>query len=80
MGAQGLRDSGLPSSALSRPKQQFHYADEPPDLAALAAAYAFGIVRNHPFLDGNRRTGYVVCRTFLHLNNADFEATQNEKV
>ena len=78
-GIQGIRDLGLLSSALSRPKHLHHYSDEPPDLAALAAAYAFGIVRNHPFFDGNKRTGYVVCRTFLKLNGADFDAPQKEK-
>ena len=50
-----------------------------PDIAALASAYAFGIVRNHPFVDGNKRTAYVVCRTFLILNGYDIAATREEK-
>lgn len=78
-GSSGIRDEGLLASALAKPKNLLAYADEPPDLAALAASYAFGLVRNHPFVDGNKRTAYVACRTFLLLNGADFEATQEEK-
>ena len=76
-GAKGIRDEGLLSSALARPKNLFAYPKA--DLAALAAAYAFGIVRNHPFVDGNKRTGLVVCRTFLLLNGKDLDATREEK-
>ena len=78
-GSAGIRDAGLLSSALARPKHLFHYSQEAPDLASLAAAYAFGVARNHPFLDGNKRTAYVICRTFLKINGADFEASQEDK-
>ena len=78
-GSDGIRDPGLLSSALARPKNLLAYGEPPPDLSALAAAYGFGIVRNHPFVDGNKRTGYVVCRTFLLINGQDITATQEEK-
>ena len=78
-GAEGVRDEGLLASALVRPKNRIADAEEPPDLAALAAAYATGLLRNHPFVDGNKRTAYVICRTFLLLNGFDFTATQEEK-
>jgi len=78
-GSSGLRDEGLLQSALARPKHLAAYGDPPPDLAALAAAYAFGIARNHPFIDGNKRTALVAARTFLLVNGADLEASQEEK-
>ncbi len=78
-GIEGVRDEGLLFSALDRPKNLLAYSSDTPDLASLAAAYGFGIARNHPFLDGNKRTAYVVCRTFLKLNNIDIDATQEEK-
>lgn len=65
-GGEGVRDIGLLQSALARPENLAAYGD--PDLAALAASYAFGIARNHPFIDGNKRTAYVVCELFLALN------------
>jgi death on curing protein len=65
-GGTGTRDAGLLESALSRPQNLLHYGE--PDLAALAAAYAFGIARNHPFVDGNKRTAWVAARLFLRLN------------
>ena len=65
-GAPGLRDEGLFESALARPRQLANYGE--PDVADLAAAYAFGLVRNHPFIDGNKRTGYVAAELFLALN------------
>src|SRR6266487_6808364 len=65
-------------SALARPQNLLAYGDEP-DLAALAAAYAFGIARNHPFIDGNKRTALVTARTFLLLNGVNLEANQDEK-
>ncbi len=65
-GAPGLRDEGLFDSALARPQQLANYGE--PDAADLAAAYAFGLVRNHPFIDGNKRTGYVAAELFLALN------------
>jgi death on curing protein len=70
-GGSGIRDEGLLQSALGRPQQLLNYGGAEVDLAALAAAYAFGIARNHPFVDGNKRTAYVVCRTFLVLNGWD---------
>ena len=69
-GATGLRDAGLLESALARPLNHASYAD--PEVAELAALYALGIVRNHPFVDGNKRTGYVARETFLELNGALF--------
>lgn len=78
-GLDGVRDSGMLASALARPKNLFAYSQPKPDTAALAAAYAFGIIRNHPFVDGNKRTAYVLCRTFLKLNGADFDALDTEK-
>ncbi len=78
-GTDGVRDEGLLDSALARPKNLFAYSTDPPDLGALAAAYAFGLVKNHPFVDGNKRTAFVVCRVFLMLNGEDLEATKEEK-
>lgn len=65
-GAPGVRDEGLFDSALARPQQLANYGE--PDIADLAAAYAFGLVRNHPFIDGNKRTGFVAAQLFLWLN------------
>jgi death on curing protein len=73
-GAEGLRDSNLLQSALARPRQLFAYSDPTADLSMLAAAYAFGIAKNHPFVDGNKRTAAVVCETFIMLNGADLTA------
>jgi death on curing protein len=78
-GGEGLRDEGLLSSAMARPKNLLTYSKPRPDLAALAAAYAYGIARDHPFVDGNKRTALVAARTFLILNGVDLEATQDEK-
>lgn len=79
-GGDGLRDEGLLSSALARPKNLLAYGEALPDLASLAAAYAYGIARNHPFVDGNKRTALVAARTFLILNGVDLDATQDDKV
>ena len=65
-GGSGIRDEGMMSSALARPLNRWSYGDD--DLPALAAAYAFGIARNHPFVDGNKRTAWVLARLFLALN------------
>lgn len=65
-GAAGLRDGGALESALDRPINRWGYGED--DLAVLAAAYAFGIARNHTFTDGNKRTAWVCARTFLVLN------------
>ena len=78
-GADGIRDAGLLSSALARLKNLAAYSDKEPDLAALAASYAYGIVKNHPFVDGNKRTAFVVCRVFLKLNGRDLNASQEQK-
>jgi death on curing protein len=78
-GGEGLRDEGLLSSALARPQNLLAYGESPPDLASLAAAYAYGIARNHPFVDGNKRTALVAARTFLILNGVDLIATQDDK-
>lgn len=73
-GASGVRDDALLDSALARPQQLFAYGDPPPDNAALAASLAFGLARNHPFVDGNKRTAAVVCETFLLLNDVELDA------
>jgi len=77
-GIDGLRDLGLLESALARP-QNLHAYDPEADIASLAAAYAFGIAKNHPFLDGNKRTAHVTMRTFLVLNDIEFRAPQEDK-
>ena len=76
-GAVGLRDDGLLKSALARPQQHFAYA-ESPDVVEMAAAYTCGIVRNHPFVDGNKRTGFVVGVLFLELNGYRFNASEED--
>ena len=78
-GADGVRDKGLLESALARPRQHFAYSEPTPNVPALAAAYAFGIAKNHAFLDGNKRTAYVVCRTFLIVNGWDMLANREER-
>jgi death-on-curing protein len=75
-GGAGLRDEGLLDSALQRPHNKFEY--EEPDLADLAAAYAFGIAKNHPFIDGNKRTALVASFTFLYVNGLKVTTTQEE--
>ena len=76
-GSLGIRDEGLLESALTRPNQKWHY--EPgTDLATLAAAYAFGIAKNHPFIDGNKRAALVAAYTFLAINNFELEAPEPE--
>lgn len=73
-GSPGVRDEGLLDPALARP-QLLHASDDPAsDLAGLAASLAFGLARNHPFVDGNKRTCAVACETFLLLNDAALEA------
>jgi len=76
-GAGGLRDAGLLASALPRPKQQLAYADTP-DLIAMAAAYTAAIVKNHPFVDGNKRVGFVVGVLFLEINGYSFKASEEK--
>ncbi len=76
-GAAGLRDEALLKSALARPQQHFAYA-ESPDIIGMATAYTAGIVRNHPFADGNKRTGFVVGILFLELNRCRFTASEED--
>ncbi len=78
-GGSGVRDEGLLDSALARPQQRYAYGEPPPDLADLAAALAFGLARNHPFVDGNKRTAHVCYRVFIHLNNGELIASAEEK-
>lgn len=78
-GLEGIRDEGLLESALYRAQNLLAYSESLPDVASLAAAYAYGIVKNHPFVDGNKRTAYVVMRTFLKLNGYDIQASSEEK-
>jgi death-on-curing protein len=78
-GSAAVRDEGLLESALARAQQLHAYGDPVPDLADLAAALAHGLARNHPFVDGNKRTAHVAYRTFLALNGADLVATDEEK-
>jgi death-on-curing protein len=77
-GSSGVRAEGLLESALARPQQLFAYGDPPPDLADLAATLAYGIARNHPFVDGNKRTASVACETFVELNDARLNAEDAE--
>lgn len=74
-GPGGIRDRGTLASALARPQQKATYGD--PDVAELAAAYAFGLARNHPFVDGNKRTAFVALEVFLFLNG--FELTASDE-
>jgi death-on-curing protein len=76
-GADGLRDPGLLQSALARPRQLRAYGDNP-DIFALAAAYTFGMVRNHPFIDGNKRVGFLIGVLFLEINRYRFNATEED--
>jgi death on curing protein len=78
-GQTGVRDKGLLDSALARPQQLHAYGEPTPDLADLAASLAFGLARNHPFLDGNKRTAHVCYRAFLALNDATLVASEEEK-
>jgi death on curing protein len=77
-GSLGIRDLGMIESALGRPQNLLLYND--PDIFDLAAAYGFGLARNHGFIDGNKRTAYVVTRLFLILNGHDIRAPAVEKV
>lgn len=77
-GGEGVRDETLLQSALARPQQLFAYGNPPPDLAALAASLAYGLARNHPFVDGNKRTAAVACELFLALNGATLQAENIE--
>ena len=75
-GAAGIRDSGLLDSALARPLQKEAYGD--PDIFDLAAAYLFGVLKNHPFVDGNKRTGLAAADLFLYFNGFSLESIQED--
>ncbi len=77
-GGAGIRDEGLLESALKRAENKAAY--ENPDIADLAAAYAFGIARNHPFIDGNKRTALVAARAFLFHNSYQIIAKNDDKL
>jgi death on curing protein len=77
-GGEGVRDIGLLESAMMRPQNLAEYGA--PDVSELAAAYAFDLARNHPFIDGNKRTAAVVCETFLLLNGYSLDVTDAELV
>jgi death-on-curing protein len=76
-GASRLRDRGLLESALARPRQHHAYAGSP-DHVEMAALYTAGVVRNHPFVDGNKRTGFVIGVLFLELNGFEFKASEED--
>jgi death-on-curing protein len=78
-GLPGIRDENALESALARPQQKWHHADRA-DVPALAAAYAFGLVRNHPYRDGNKRIGFLTMVTFLGVNGYEFSATDADVV
>lgn len=78
-GARGMRDEGLLDSALARPVNKFHY-DNVDDLAQLAAAYGFGIAKNHAFVDGNKRAAFLSIGLFLAINEACLHANQVDAV
>lgn len=78
-GLPGVRDENALESALARPQQKWSYAKNP-DIGALAAAYAFGLVKNHPYRDGNKRIGFLAMVTFLEVNALVLEATDADVV
>jgi death on curing protein len=78
-GLPGIRDENALESALARPRQKWEY-DQDADLALLAAAYAFGFVRNHPYRDGNKRIGFLTLATFLGINNHELDTTDEDVV
>jgi death-on-curing protein len=78
-GLDGIRDVGLLESALTRPKNLYHYSSKV-TLSELAAAYALGIAKNHPFVDGHKRTAWIVCAVFLELNGKAVVLDQAEVV
>jgi death-on-curing protein len=79
-GPEGVRDLGLLESALARARNLFVYPEDPPSRPRLAASYAKGIVANHPFVDGNKRTAFTVSLTFLRLNGLEVTASKGDRV
>jgi death-on-curing protein len=77
-GAAGVRDHGLLEAALARPRNLLMYRRKKLSQARLAAAYAFGIIRNHPFIDGNKRTALVISFAFLEVNGVEISASEEE--
>lgn len=77
-GSPGVRNADLLESALARPRSKFHYAEA--DLATLAAAYAFGFVKNHAYVDGNKRSAFMAAVVFLGLNDLELDAPEPEVV
>lgn len=78
-GLPGIRDENVLESALARPRQKWNYTDST-DIPMLGAAYAFGLVKNHPYRDGNKRIGFLAMVTFLGVNGFDIDATDAEVV
>jgi death-on-curing protein len=78
-GSHGVLNQGMLESALNRPLQRAAY-DDSADLFHFAAAYAYGIIKNHPFIDGNKRTGMLAIRAFLYRNGFDFDPEDNDGV
>jgi death-on-curing protein len=78
-GSDGVRDEGLLESALARPQNLMAYSEEPVSLTRLAASYAYGIAKNHPFVDGNKRTALVVSLTFLLVNGLAVTAPREDR-
>ena len=78
-GSYGIRDAGAIDSALARPINQWHYLEQP-DVATLAAAYGYGLTRDHGYVDGNKRVGFVAMAVFLHLNDWQLDAPEPEVV
>ncbi len=77
-GSPGIRDAGLLDSALNRPRNKWGYGET--DLAVLCAAYAFGLVKNHAFVDGNKRIGFTIAALFLAMNGLDLDVSEPEVV
>jgi death-on-curing protein len=78
-GSTGVRDEALLSSALARPQHQAHYGDKP-SVFDLAAAYVYGIIRNHPFVDGNKRTGFLAAYVFMNINGWQLKSSEIDAV
>ena len=79
-GTSGVREQGLLESALARPQNIEAYGNPKPNIFDLAAAYAYGIIKNHPFIDGNKRTGFLLAYIFLRLNGYELNAPEAEAV
>lgn len=78
-GGHGMGDESLLDSALNKPVQMWHYKEPKPNIPTLAAAYAYGLANNHPFVDGNKRTAAIACEVFLLLNGYEFTVSETEK-